>query len=43
MKKSLTIISLLMLLSTGVVGAQEMRHNAQYPEDPAFGAVADSL
>ena len=43
MKNSLTIISLLILLSTGVVGAQEMRHNAQYPEDPAFGPVADSL
>ena len=23
--------------------AQELRHNAQYPDDPAFGAVADSL
>ena len=24
-------------------GAQELRHNAQYPDDPAFVPVADSL
>ena len=43
MKKSLTIISLLFLLSTAIVGAQELRHNAQYPDDPAFVPVADSM
>ena len=26
-----------------IAGAQELRHNAQYPDDPAFVPVADSL
>lgn len=43
MKRILTIISLLFLLSTAIAGAQELRHNAQYPDDPAFVPVADSL
>ena len=33
----------LALMLTVAAGAQELRHNAQYPDDPAFKPVADSL
>ena len=39
---SLAIV-VLFVLSIGTAGAQELRHNAQYPDDPAFAPVADSL
>ena len=32
-----------LLLTAGSLSAQEMQHNAQYPDDPAFQAVPDSL
>ncbi len=37
---SLTVA--LLCLSALTAGAQEMRHNAQYPDDPAFVPVADA-
>ncbi|MGX8708291.1 MAG: hypothetical protein ACSW72_06010, partial [Bacteroidales bacterium] len=40
MRRLLTIIC---LFFTCIAGAQELRHNAQYPDDPAFVPVADSL
>ena len=39
---SLAIV-VLFVLSIGTAGAQELRHNAQYPDDPASVPVADSL
>ena len=39
---SLAIV-VLYVLSIGTAGAQELRHNAQYPDDPSFAPVADSL
>ena len=38
-----TIIGLIVAAVIGTAGAQELRHNAQYPDDPAFVPVADSL
>ena len=37
------ILITLALMLTVAAGAQELRHNAQYPDDPAFKPVADSL
>ena len=37
------IAVLVALLALLPAGAQELRHNAQYPDDPAFVPVADSL
>ena len=39
----LLFIVCLTVLSVGMSAAQELRHNAQYPDDPAFVPVADSL
>jgi len=36
-------LCLALLLPTLFLQAQELRHNAQYPDDPAFAPVADSL
>ena len=41
--KRLILITLAVILTAFSAGAQEMRHNAQYPDDPAFVPVADSL
>lgn len=45
MKRLLQILTMVFLAGLAVVnlGAQELRHNAQYPDDPAFVPVADSL
>ena len=44
MKTFYPIFLITVLLSVAVTaGAQELRHNAQYPDDPAFVPVADSL
>lgn len=37
------IVLLVVLLAQTPSGAQELRHNAQYPDDPAFKPVDDSL
>ena len=37
------IVAFSLLLAVVSAGAQEMRHNARYPDDPAFVPVADSL
>ena len=37
------VVFLLVLFLACAAGAQELRHNAQYPDDPAFAPVADSL
>ena len=37
------LLFLVLLLSAVSAGAQELRHNAQYPDDPAFAPVADEL
>jgi len=34
---------LLLFIAAGTAGAQELRHNARYPDDPAFTPVVDSL
>lgn len=41
-KQSILLISLCAFILLPA-GAQEMRHNAQYPDDPAFSPVPDSL
>ena len=43
MKQLILILGLVAVLAVGTAGAQELRHNAQYPDDPAFVPVADSL
>ena len=43
MHKFFIIICLAILFSAVSLGAQELRHNAQYPDDPAFVPVADEL
>ena len=41
--KQLLLLVFVIFLSSLPAGAQELRHNAQYPDDPAFEPVADSL
>ena len=42
-RTKLSLLLLLFLILTSAAEAQELRHNAQYPDDPAFSPVADSL
>ena len=41
MKQSFLLLTVLLTLFSA--SAQELRHNAQYPDDPAFAPVPDSL
>ena len=41
--KRIILLTVVACLSVMGAWAQEMQHNARYPDDPAFTPVADSL